>query len=290
MTIDIRQRFSYYLGDTNYEDYVPTMKEADHDIPIYTEQDVQKIKPSYLKDLQRYLNISNRHFWCVCGDQAYTGPNFPLLVKIRDTHNPKSKGIIANLNSSRHWDMCHTAAKQDVPWEKKKNTLVWRGTTTSIDVINPLSPYNRVDFVKDYFYKYNVGFNVISNDSFKKYVKNSLSVGDFLKHKFIAVIDGNDKSSSLNWVLSSGSVPIMPKPRYHSWLCEPWLEPGVHYVEVERDFSDLDKKIGWCLANDEECQKIAVNGIRFMVKNFFPDHNAKLIEKAIMEIVCGIQK
>ena len=93
-----------------------------------------------------------------------------------------------------------------------------------------------------------------------------MTIPDLLKYKYLPVVYGNDKSSSLGWVMASNSVPIMPVPRYHSWMCESFLEPGVHYVEVKRDFSDMIEKIEWCKQNDAECKKIAENGKQFMLQ------------------------
>ena len=45
-------------------------------------------------------------------------------------------------------------------------------------------------------------------------IKGVAPVETFLKHKYLPVVDGNDKSSSLSWVLASNSVPLMPVPRY----------------------------------------------------------------------------
>ena len=39
----------------------------------------------------------------------------------------------------------------------------------------------------------------------------------------------------------------------------PLLEPYVDHVPVKADLSDLEEKIAWCRAHDEECKQIAAN-------------------------------
>ena len=44
--------------------------------------------------------------------------------------------------------------------------------------------------------------------------------------------------------------------------------PDIHYVEVKDDYSDLEKKIQWCIDNDHICESISENGAIFMKDNF----------------------
>ena len=101
-------------------------------------------------------------------------------------------------------------------------------------------------------------------------------------YKYLPVIDGNDKSSSLGWVMASNSVPVMPRPRFHSWMCEPWMIAGVHYVEVKADWSDFEERLDWCRHNDEECKKIAENGKIFMMQ-FMNQTQETYIEQKLTE-------
>ena len=40
--------------------------------------------------------------------------------------------------------------------------------------------------------------------------------------------------------MSSNSVAVMPRPKYESWFMEGRLQPGVHYIEIKDDYSDLE--------------------------------------------------
>jgi len=107
------------------------------------------------------------------------------------------------------------------------------------------------------------------------------------QYKYLPLLDGNDKASALNWILLSNSVPLMPKPRFHSWLCEKFLEPNVHYVELKQDYSDLDEKLQWCLQNDGLCKEIAENGASFINSNFKYDTEIEM-EKILIENIDNI--
>lgn len=281
--IGTEDRIAFYLGNTDYTNYQPDKTDpVKHDIPFYTTQDYTTLKSNYVFDVNRYRSLSGQNFWCQCGDGIYLKENFPLLIKVRDFQK-QSNGVIGNLNSARHWGNCKVVTSTDIKWEDKKDTIVWRGSTTGM---NPKldRKYTREKFVKDYYNDYDVGFAFIvqSCDHLKQYYRPPMSVSDMLRYKYIVSIDGNDKSSSTNWILLSNSVPIMSKPRYHSWLCEPYLIPGVHYVEVKEDFTDLKETIEWCKNNDDKCKEIANNGRSFILENFANIEKERHIEKEII--------
>ena len=234
----------------------------------------------------RYCSASSKpHMWFQCGDSPYTGPEWPVMVKARDSHNAKSRGIITNLNSLRHWGPVFRI--EDMPWKYKAPYPIWRGADTG----HP----HRLEFVKQFKDKYDVGFSQYVQEAHKRpndypgwCLSGMTHMETMLKYKYLPVVDGNDKSSSLGWVLASGSVPIMPKPRFHSWVCEPWLKSGVHYVGVKRDWSDLPEKIEFLRKNDDFAQQIASNGKRFM-EQFRDKSRERHIEEKIVEYINGIQ-
>jgi methionyl-tRNA synthetase len=48
------------------------------------------------------------------------------------------------------------------------------------------------------------------------------------------------------------------------------LKPGVHYVPIKADLSDLVKKIQWAKTHDEEVRKIGINGRQYSVNHLLP--------------------
>jgi hypothetical protein len=281
MALSIKERVKYYVGDCDLRAQKPEDGKSGYDKPVLVTGDYSpSVHPGtmYPLDVYRLLSLSKtKRFFVNCGDATYTETKFPILIKVRKegTH-----GVIANLDSRRHWG--DVWKHEDPPWDQKRSEIFWRGADTSHGV--------RLDFVKRFIGTFDVGFSQYVQDAhsepgyLREYLKGVAPIETFLKYKYLPVVDGNDKSSSLNWVLASNSVPLMPVPRYHSWLCEPFLVPGYHYVEVARDFSDLPEKLEWCRAHDEECQTITKNGQEFM-KQFMDPQKEQVIEQILMSIV-----
>ena len=289
--LEIKDRIQYYLGNFNYQNPdFDLLKKIVEDEPIRSDQDYSTLKSTYIQDINRLKTYTNKPFWIHVGDRPYLKEPKKLLIKIRDSHNSKSSGIIANLNSARHWGYCGIINKCDSKWSDKKSEPFWRGVTTGIDIDN--RSYTRADLVKDYYNVYDVAFSQIHrkrHEHLSIYNKGMSPIDKILQHKYVICIDGNDKSSSLNWILYSNSIPIMPKPRFHSWLCEPWLKDGVHYIEVKDDFSDLVQKIEWCKSHDEECKTISINGKAFIFDNFGnPTIESKIEKDLIIEVTTHV--
>ena len=291
MILSDEQRISYYLGYENLNfkeepfDFSPH-ELFDHPFCVDARNKQCLSRAHYDPDIIKYVSLNNlEKLWFCCGDKPYTGVNYPVLVKTRDTFNKLSKGVIANLNSGRHWNL---DLSQDIEWNDKKNEVFWRGADTGHDI----HCNDRIGFVSKYFSEHDVAFSDYSQNYKsapylykKEWLKGFCTRQDFLKRKFLPILDGNDKSSSLNWILASNSVPIMPKPRFHSWLCEDFLESGVHYIEVQPDFSDLNIVLDWCRENDEECESIAKNGAKFISENFTNQETETRIIKSLLEFI-----
>jgi len=243
---------------------------------------------AYRKSIRRLLAQSARSgHWFRLGDFAYTEGNGPVVVKVRDSWNPDSKGVIFNLKEHRHFPDLRDILPQDPPWTEKKNEVVWRGMSTA-----PPNGKNRADFVSAYGGTYDVGFaskNPKNEPKKGPGWKDALSMDEMLKYKYLPVLDGNDKATSLVWVLASGSVPIMVRPRFHSWACEPWLKPGVHYLEMQPDFSDFADQIEYLKSHEDHAQEIAQNGWAF-ASQFYDLRRELAVEREVihrLDALCG---
>jgi len=291
--ISISDRVDYYMGNVSRNEK-PELSHNGYDVPIELNLELYKenyriIHPNtaYPMDVVRYLKCAaGRKLIIQCGDSPYTSPaRWPVLVKTRDTrYSSNNHGVIANLNSMRHWGdvFKHT----DIPWNSKLNEFVWRGADTGGDG-------HRLRFVTKYGPSHNVGFSGFVQDALEspylystQMIKKVIPVDEMLKYKYLPVIDGNDKSSSLGWVMASNSVPLMPEPRFHSWVCEPWLKAGEHYVVLKDDYSDFEEKLQWCRDNDDKCKEIATNGKEFMLQFTNPLRESYLEEKLIDRVIC----
>ena len=276
------QRLELYLGDKEFGSTPPKDEGIRFDAPFLFRDGIES-RQNYDRDILRYMSYAKeKDIWFQCGDGSYLGTPYPVLVKVRDRTHPSANGVLANLNSWRHW----TLGFADCEWEQKKWDWIWRGSDTG---------HERIKFIELYNKQYDAGFSQLVGKSkfdperYKKetgeYLKPIISPTQMLQYKYLPVIDGNDKSSSLNWVLFSNSVPILACPRYHSWLCESYLEPYVHYVPMRDDFTDLLVQIEWCREHDAECKQIAQNGREFIMNFLDPEVELDIERSLINEVI-----
>tara|TARA_B100001564_G_scaffold170668_1_gene143478 strand:- start:372 stop:1283 length:912 start_codon:yes stop_codon:yes gene_type:complete len=288
--MDVEKRIEYYWGNTDFGDIKPTQTEKLVDSPFeytieITDEITRQLKTfNYTRDVLRYISYSHKkNLWFQLGDSSYSGPPYPVLVKTRFIYNDVDNngesgktynGVIANLNYHRHWNSVTTIQRNaiEIPWNRKSPDFVWRGIDTGLK-----KKYGRNYFCEK-FKDYNVGYyattgrNHINVDP---YIKGHLNLDEMMKYKYLPVVEGNDKSSSFNWIVYSNCVPVMPKPRYDSWACDAMLKPNIHYVEVKEDWSDFLEKIEWCRDNDSICKEIAMNGKKFISEIIDPTSNIK---------------
>ena len=84
---------------------------------------------------------------------------------------------------------------------------------------------------------------------------------DMISFKYILDIDGAASTwDATAWKLNSGSVIFKPKSSWSQWFYDKY-KAGVHYIELEEDFSDLREKYIWCEANPSKCKTIIQNAM-----------------------------
>jgi hypothetical protein len=105
------------------------------------------------------------------------------------------------------------------------------------------------------------------------------------QHKFIICPEGFDVSSSLNWVLMSNSVAIVPPLHYENTIINSKiLQPYVHYIPINEDYSDLEQVISWALNNDDKCKDIVINANNY-AKQFLDQQYMLNYLKNILEVI-----
>jgi hypothetical protein len=234
-----------------------------------------------LKILLETLGIK-KPFLCDFCDIFYPIDKYKL-VKNRYSNKENKTVLLRCLNTKRHWANFYNKPK-DIDFDLKINRLYWRGTTTGAKKKQP----NRFILIENYFNKYDTidvafSFSCQGNDKYAPYVKGKESIEEFLKHKYILSVEGNDKDSGLNWKLNSNSLIFMPKPRVFSWLMEDKLLPNFHYIEINDDFSDLYDKLNWCENNPEFCKSVIKNANLYM-QQFSDEKKETSIERRVLEL------
>ena len=299
--MDIKNRVKYYLGNL-YEIFKNEQK-IEYTVFLNEKEEISYNKIQlinnnmlfydnynyqirhYVNDLRKCFSESNIEKFVVfiaLGDIDIKMNQF-CFTKSRPVDLTNNFNILLNLNIPRHWAGLEDVNRYDIPYNKKNNKIIWRGVSTG--------KYKRVTFVDKFQNTSNKNIDIkfsslVQNVPNNNYILHNMSIKDQLQSKFIISIEGNDVASNLKWILYSNSVVIMPKPTVSSWIMEDTLIPGIHYVEITRDCSDLEEKYNWCLNNLDECKKIADNGKKY-IQQFLNINTEKEITKQLIEIYCN---
>lgn len=213
---------------------------------------------TYFFDLNRCLVFfdQNLRFRYEFGDVTLE-PELPTLLKSRPIAGETSNSVVLKLDRERHFQFIHDRKS----FRQKKDMLVSR---------NCVHQPHRVAFMERYFGHPMCNVGQINKDMIHnghtEWVREYLSLDDQLDYKFICCIEGNDVATNLKWVMSSNSLPVMPRPRYETWFMEGTLIPGYHYVEIKDDYSDLIEKMNYYIAHPEEAEAIIQHNHEYIQK------------------------
>ena len=111
---------------------------------------------------------------------------------------------------------------------------------------------------------YNGELNEIDESNFEFTVGkfNFMKLKEQSKHKYILNIDGHVKAFRLGNEFRMGSVILLVDSPYTLWF-QQYLEEDKHYISINKDLTNLEEKINWCIEHDKECEQIAKNGLQF---------------------------
>lgn len=183
-------------------------------------------------------------------------PPYPAIVKTRSIGCDNSNSVILKLDKCRHY----VYLRDRKPFEAKTDRAIFRGyigqRPNRLLFCNTFEGNSRIDVANTLS-----GGSIFSGEK----IPNSgnaaprLSLYEHLDFRYIMALEGNDVASNLRWVMSSNSLAVMPKPTCESWFMEERLVPGVHYVEVKDDFSDLEAQLDYYSSHIAEAKEIARN-------------------------------
>lgn len=231
---DMRSRIDYYhqINGPISLDGARTMRDMPFDQTYYY-YDFRRISKYFGDDIR-----ANWEF----GDVTLV-PDRPTLLKSRPIAGDIANSLVMKLESFRHFQW----SNDPVAFADKQPRAVWRG-----DLNNPLRRALVARYNDDPHH--DIGHTRRSGETVppKAFVSAQAQLG----FRYIISIEGNDVATNLKWVMSSGSLCLMPKPKYETWYMEGRLEPGVHYVALRDDFADLDEKIDHYEANPNEARAI----------------------------------
>ncbi|KAG5291388.1 DUF821 domain-containing protein [Histoplasma ohiense] len=146
-----------------------------------------------------------------------------------------------------------------IPWALKQRKLVWRGSLN-------YAPKMRRRLLEVARGKTWGDVKEIMWSS----KKNLISMEDHCSYMFIAHAEGRSFSSSLKYRQACRSVVVSHKLQFiqhHHYLLQA-EGPHQNYVEVERDFSDLEQKMEALLQDREQTKRIADNSVKVFRKRY----------------------
>lgn len=185
----------------------------------------------------------------------------------------------------------------DIPWEQKKSTAVFRGSSTGCGVDIETNPRLKVAFMSSLkqhddnnilyldagITKWNLRARKIEGEQYLKSIDIKNIGFDLVEHlspyqqssyKYIIHIQGHVAAFRLSLELSMKSVILLVESEYKIWYTD-MLEEYVHYVPVKSDLSNLISQIDWCKQNDQKCKEIADNAEIF--------YNTYLSKKSMLD-------
>ncbi len=201
----------------------------------------------YWFDLMRYLRAlpSSTKVDFIDGD-TWDNPTHPVFAKARRLDGKADNCVLMNLDRRRHFLRVH----DPIPFEDKEGVLFFRGDVDAKE--------NRREFLRRWFGHPLCDLGDTSPRHKTPWSKERVSVEEHFRYKYILALEGHDVASALQWIMASNCVPVMPRPTVEGWLMHGALEPGVHFLEIAPDFSDVADKIAWANAHPTKAARIAV--------------------------------
>ncbi|EPV8514765.1 glycosyl transferase family 90 [Vibrio parahaemolyticus] len=225
---------------------------------------------TYFFDTRQVIRYfpSEFKFNYINGDVTHI-PNVPSFIKSRPIHGDNQNSVVLKLNQIRHFKF----VDDEMSYHDKKDMVAWRGVG--------FQPHRQT--VIHAFYDHpqcNIGQTRPQEG--QPWEKGFMSIEEQLQYKFLLCIEGNDVATNLKWAMSSNSLVIMSKPKYETWFMEGKLEAGIHYVEVQDDYSDLPEKMDYYLANEQEALAIIENAHQW-VEQFKDKRKERLISLMVAD-------
>jgi Arabidopsis thaliana protein of unknown function (DUF821). len=244
----ISRRISYYNKLKNSEC-------CKNQLPQIFNFKLPKKQRVYYFDTYEYLRFFSKElrFAYLKGDITYV-PDVPSIVKSRPIGGDNANSVILNLDKVRHF----TFLNDSKPFTQKKDMLIGRAV-----VAQP----HRIRFYEMYFPHplCNLG-QINSNENSDRWQVPKISIKEHLDYKFILCLEGNDVATNLKWVMSSNSLAIMPRPKYETWYMEGTLIPNFHYVEIKKDYSDLEERLRYYIEHTDEALQIIQNAHEYVAQ------------------------
>ncbi|VFS50863.1 glycosyl transferase family 90 [Budvicia aquatica] len=261
-------QLEYIDSRVNYYNKLNTPFKLDDTAMVLKKLSVRGHASSYYYDFiecARYFDNSVK-FHYIFSDVEHI-PEQPTFVKARPIHGENQNSVLLKLNKIRHFSLFD----DDVAFEDKRDMAVFRGACYQESRKILLEKYKDSPLV-----------DVADTREHNGKKNNLMSETGQMNYKFIISVEGNDVATNLKWIMHSRSLCFMIKPRIESWFMEANLIPGYHYVELNKDFSDLEEKIQYYAKHVDEAKQIIKNANDY-VSPFLDEEQEKIITLLVMK-------
>jgi hypothetical protein len=249
-----------------------------------------------LKTLKSKFPLPDVTFFVCLWDHYEQSSPFPVLVFAK---NKAYTGQIQIPDCHAIQRSFHIAKGQlftdvfPVSWDSKINKLAWRGSTSQgiqLDKANfqTISRLHLCQLSQAYPHLIDAGFTLMYQGGdtipeLQPLKKEFMSWSELVKYKYQIWIDGNSASySDSGWRFFSNSVVLKPHSENTQWYYQE-LEPGIHYVPVERNLEDLPEKIQFLQNNDKYAEEISKNALQFANEHLSQDALMRYLYALIWE-------
>ncbi len=270
-SIDTRADKDYIRERINYYNQLDKVFELPRSMPKLAEHKPNKQKV-YFFDTYKYTRFfaDNLSWSFLAGDIVHI-PDCPTIVKSRPLAPNNENSVLLKLDRVRHFIFL----KDKKAFREKKDKVIFRGKVMDKTI--------RLNFMKKFFAHPICDAGDVSRKPVKEeWRKPKMSLWEHLDYKFIMALEGNDVASNLKWIMSSNSIAVMPRPTCETWFMEGKLEANVHYIEVKEDFSNLEERLNYYLANPSEAERIIENAHQY-VAQFFDKEREDLIALGVLD-------
>lgn len=266
----IRSRVEFYCPEPLTADTTGTVRKA--------ALNIKECGSRYYFDLMRFLNVypADTLLRFMPGD-VWHNAALPTIAKARRLDANASHMTLLKLNHRRHY----VKMKDGIPFHEKKPVLFFRG-----DIYRKPS---RIDFFRKYFNSPHTDLGDTSREASpggEAWLTPHVSIEEHLKYQFILCLEGNDVATAVQWAMASNCVPVMPRPTVETWFMHSRLEPGIHYIEIAADFSDVEEKISYYTEHQEEAELISRRS-REWAAQFDDARREKIISHLVLERYFG---
>lgn len=172
-------------------------------------------------------------------------------------------------------------------WERKKELLIWRGSTAQGSLDGELMRYDNVHrFSRVILCQLSQKYPELIDAKFTYFAQNGenipylqifngehISFADFMNYKYQIFIDGNvSPYSASGWKFFTNSLIFKVDSPWLQWYFDA-LKPYEHYIPVKEDLADLIEQIQWAKSHEYESRLIAKKCREFALSHItLPDN------------------